>query len=119
MHLPQFCCLDGVAGVEGVRDPMIAIVVNTTCYLHFVSYVLTLTAFSVISLCRRRLGSNILSWVGGDVWLGTNSISYIVDNVASSVSSNVGWRIGRSVGCIIGSRVDRLCYFIFTPSLFS
>jgi hypothetical protein len=90
MHVPQFCCLDGVVGVEDVGDPVIAIVVSTTCYLHFISYASTLTTFSVVSLCRRRLGSSVLSWVGGDVWLGTGSISCIIGDVAYGVSSGIG-----------------------------
>jgi hypothetical protein len=49
VHVPQVCCLDGVVGIESVRDPMVRIVFSTSFYLHFVSYALTLTAFCAIS----------------------------------------------------------------------
>jgi hypothetical protein len=115
--------LDGIVGVEGVESPVITVVVSTTFYLHFISYMSMLTAFSVVSFRRRRLGSSILSWVCSDVWLCTGSISCIVGDVACGVSSSIGWRISHSVGCGVGSRigygVDRLCYFIFSSSLFS
>jgi hypothetical protein len=37
--------LDGVVGTEGVRDPMFTIIISTSCYLHFISYTLTLVSF--------------------------------------------------------------------------
>jgi hypothetical protein len=48
LHVPQLCCLDGVMGIKGVRDPMVTDVVSTSCYLHFISYALTLIAFCAI-----------------------------------------------------------------------
>jgi hypothetical protein len=50
MHVPQLCCLDGVVGIKSVRDPMVAVVVSTPCYLHFISYTSMLTTFNVVSL---------------------------------------------------------------------
>jgi hypothetical protein len=64
---------------------MITIVVSMSCYLHFVSYALTLTAFCAISLPWQRLCSCIVPWVCGDVPLDIGSISCIVDDVAGSV----------------------------------
>jgi hypothetical protein len=87
VHVPQVCCLDGVVGIESVRDPMVRIVFSTSCYLHFVSYALTLTAFYAISQHWRRLSSCIVPWVCGDVPLDVGSISCIVDDV----SGGVGW----------------------------
>jgi hypothetical protein len=60
-----------------------------------------------------------LSWVGADVWLGTSSISCIIGDAACGVSGSMGWRIGRSVGCCVGSGVDLLHYFVFTSSFFN
>jgi hypothetical protein len=97
---------------------MIAVVVSTMCYLYFVSYASTLTAFSVVSSSRWRLGSRVLSLVGGDIWLCTGSISCIVGDVACSISGGIGWRIGRSIGCGVGSGINRLHYFVFTSFLF-
>jgi hypothetical protein len=57
MHVPQLCCLDEIVGIKSVRDPMVAVVVSMSCYLHLISYALTLTAFSVVSLHRWRLDS--------------------------------------------------------------
>jgi hypothetical protein len=119
MHLLQFCCLDGVVGVEGVRDPMVVIVVSTMCYLHFVSYASMLASFSMVVLYWWRLSSCIFSWVSDDVWLGASGIGYVIGDVASVISDGIGWRIGRSIGCSVGSRVDWLHYFVFTSSLFS
>jgi hypothetical protein len=98
---------------------MIAVVVSTTCYLHFVSFASTLATFSMVGLCWWRLSSSILSWIGGDIWLGANNIGCVVADVACGVSSAVGWRVSRGVGGSVGSGVDRLYYFVFTSSLFS
>jgi hypothetical protein len=38
MHDPEICSLDRVVGVEGVRHPMLAVVVCTPSYLDFISY---------------------------------------------------------------------------------
>jgi hypothetical protein len=57
MHVPQLCCLDEIVGIKSVRDPMVAVVVSMSCYLHLISYALTLTAFSVVSLHRWSLDS--------------------------------------------------------------
>jgi hypothetical protein len=42
--------LDGVVSIKGVRDPVFAIVVSSSSYLHFVSYVVTLASFCTIGL---------------------------------------------------------------------
>jgi hypothetical protein len=54
MHDPEICSLDGVVGVKGVRDPMLAVVVCTPSYLNFISYAVTPTSFRTIGLDRRR-----------------------------------------------------------------
>jgi hypothetical protein len=107
--------LDRVVGVEGIRDPMVVIVVSTVCYFHFISYASTLTALSVVGLYWRWLSPSVLPWIGGDVLLGASIISCIVSDVSCSISGSVGWRVGGS----IGSEVDQLHYFIFASSLFS
>jgi hypothetical protein len=93
MHISQLRCLDGVVGVEGVGRPVIMVVVSMTCYLHFVSYTSTLTAFSVVSLRRRRLGSSVLCWVCNDVCLCTGSVGCIVGDVACGVGGGI-WLVG-------------------------
>jgi hypothetical protein len=50
VHISEVCYLDEVVGVEGVRDPMFTIIISTSCYLHFISYALTLASFSTIGL---------------------------------------------------------------------
>jgi hypothetical protein len=50
MHIPQLWYLDGIAGIKGIGDPMVTVVVSTSCYLHFISYALMLTTFRTISL---------------------------------------------------------------------
>jgi hypothetical protein len=119
VHMPQLRCLDGVVGIKGARDPMVAVIVSTSCYLHFVSYALTLTTFCTISLHKRRLSSCILPWVCSDVPLDVGSISCIVGDVVDYVGSSVGWSIGRSISCNVGNGVGRLHHFVFTSSLFS
>jgi hypothetical protein len=98
---------------------LIAIIVSTTCYLHFVSYMLMLASFSVVGLYWWGLSSRVLSWVGSGVWLSTGSISCIIGDVTCDISGGISWRIGRSVGRGAGSEIDRLHYFVFASSLFS
>jgi hypothetical protein len=50
VHVPEVGSLNEVVGVEGVGDPVFAIIVSTSCYLHFISYALTLASFYVIGL---------------------------------------------------------------------
>jgi hypothetical protein len=45
-------CLDGLVGIESIRDPMFTIVISTSCYLHFVSYMFALASFCVIACSR-------------------------------------------------------------------
>jgi hypothetical protein len=42
--------LDGFVGIESIRDPMFTIIISTSCYLHFIFYMLTLVSFYVIGL---------------------------------------------------------------------
>jgi hypothetical protein len=35
VHLSEVCRLDWMIGVKAIRDPIVAIVVSTVCYLHF------------------------------------------------------------------------------------
>jgi hypothetical protein len=63
MHDPEICSLNGVVGVKGVRDPMLAVVVSASSYLDFISYTVALASFCTIGLDQRRLGSCIVSWV--------------------------------------------------------
>jgi hypothetical protein len=98
VHVPQLCCLDRVVGIKGVRDPMVTAVVSTPCYLHFVSYALTLTTFCTISLHRRRLSSCILPRICNSVPQDVGSISCVV--------GDVGWSIGRSISRSVSCRVS-------------
>jgi hypothetical protein len=50
VHDPKFCSLNGVVGVKGVWNPVFAVVVCTSSYLHFISYAVTLASFCTISL---------------------------------------------------------------------
>jgi hypothetical protein len=77
-------------GIKGARDPMVTVVVSTSCYLHFISYALTLTTFFAISLHRWRMGSCILPCVCSGVSLGVGSISCVVGDVAGSVAGGIG-----------------------------
>jgi hypothetical protein len=43
---------------------MLAVVVSTSSYLHFISYATTLASFNTIVLDQRRLNSCIVSWIG-------------------------------------------------------
>jgi hypothetical protein len=43
VHDLEICSLDGVVGVEGVRDPMFAVVVCTPSYFDFISYAVAQT----------------------------------------------------------------------------
>jgi hypothetical protein len=50
MHDPEICSLNGVVGVEGVGNPVFAVVISVSSYLHFISYAVTLASFSTIGL---------------------------------------------------------------------
>jgi hypothetical protein len=59
VHDLEICSLNWVVGVDGVRDPMFAVLVSTSSYLDFISYAVTLTSLRTIGLDRRRLSSYI------------------------------------------------------------
>jgi hypothetical protein len=98
VHDLKICSLDRVVGVEGVRDPMLAVVVCTSSYLDFISYVVTLTFLRTISLDRRTLSSCITSWIWGGVPLDVGNVSYVVGGIATSIGRGVSWSISRCVG---------------------
>jgi hypothetical protein len=50
MHMLEICCLERVVRIEGVRDPIFTIIISTSCYLHFVSYTLTLPSMCLVNL---------------------------------------------------------------------
>jgi hypothetical protein len=52
VHDPEICSLDRVIGVEGVRHPMLAVVVCVPSYFDFISYVATPTSLCMIGLDR-------------------------------------------------------------------
>jgi hypothetical protein len=123
VHDPEFCSLDGVVGVKGIRNPMLVVVVSTSGYLDFIPYAMMLASFCTIGLDWRRLSSCIVSWIWCGVPLNIGSIGCIVCNVTSGIDRSVCWSIGCSIGwsicCSVGSGVDRLSYFVFTSTFFS
>jgi hypothetical protein len=122
VHDLEICSLDRVIGVEGVRHPMLAVVVCALSYFNFISYTVAPTSLCTISLDQRRLHSCIASWIWGEVPLDVGSIGYVVGSIASGISQGVGWSVsrwvGQSIGCSVGSGVSRLYYFIFASSFF-
>jgi hypothetical protein len=123
VHDPEICSLNGVVGIKGVGNPVFAVVVSMSSYLHFISYTMTLTSFNTIGLDQRRLSSCIVSWIWGGVALDVGSIVCIVSDITSTIGRSVCWSISRRVGWSIsyniGSGVDQLRYFVFASSLFS
>jgi hypothetical protein len=123
VHDPEICSLNGVVGVKGIGNPMFAVVVRTSSYLHFISYVVTLASFGTIGMDWRRLSSCIVSWVWGSISLDVGSVGYVVNGIASNIGQSICWTVSRGVGwsisCSVSSGVDQLRYFIFTSSLFS
>jgi hypothetical protein len=119
VHDPEICSLNRVVGVEGVRDPMLAVVVSTSSYLDFISYVATLTSLRTIGLDQRRLSSCIASWIWGGVPLDVGSVGCIVGGITNSIGRGVCWSISRRVGCSIGNGIGRLHYFVFASTFFS
>jgi hypothetical protein len=122
VHDPEICSLDGVVGVEGVRDSMLAVVVCTLSYFDFISYAVAPTSFCMISLDRRRLSSCVASWIWGGVPLDVGSVGCIV-GVTSGISRGVCGSISRwvdwSIGCSVSSGISRLHYFVLASSFFS
>jgi hypothetical protein len=86
VHDPEICSLDRVVGVEGVRYPMLAVVVCAMSYFDFVSYAVTLTSLCTIGLDQRRLSSCIASWIWWRVSLDVSSIGCIVGGIASVIN---------------------------------
>jgi hypothetical protein len=123
VHDPEICSLDRVVGAEGVRDPMLAVVVCMSSYLDFVSYAVKSTSFCTIGLDRRRLSSYIASWIWSGVPLDVGGVGCIVGGIASGISRGVCWSISRwvgwNIGCSVGSGISRLHYFVFASSFFS
>jgi hypothetical protein len=50
VHDPEICSLDRVVGIKSIENPVFAIVVSTSSYLHFTSYVVTLASLYTIGL---------------------------------------------------------------------
>jgi hypothetical protein len=123
MHDLEFCSLDRVVGVEGVRDPMLAAVVCMPSYLDFISYAVAPTSFCMIGLDQRRLNSCDVSWIWGGVPLDVGSVGCIDGGVASGISRGVCWSISRwvdwSICCSVSSGISLLDYFVFASSFFS
>jgi hypothetical protein len=86
VHDPEICSLDGVFGVKGVRDPMLAIVVSTSSYLNFISYAVALASLSTIDLDQRRWSSCVVSWVRSDVCLNIGSIGVLLVTLAAALA---------------------------------
>jgi hypothetical protein len=83
---------------------------------------MTLASFSMICLDQRRLSSYIVFWIWGGIPLDVGNIGCVVSDITSCIGWSVCWSISRGVGWnvsySIGSGVNRLCFFIFTLSLF-
>jgi hypothetical protein len=98
---------------------MFTVVVSTSCYLHFISYAVSLASFYTIGLDWRRLSSCIVSWVWSGVSLDVGSIKCVVNGIGRGVCWSISRRVGWSISCSVGTGVDRLRYFVFASSLFS
>jgi hypothetical protein len=122
VHDPEICSFDGVVGVKGVRDSMLAVVVCTSSYLAFISYAVTRASLSTIVLDQRRQSSCVVSWIWGGVPLDVGSIGCVVGSIVSSISQGVCWGIGRwvgwSIGCSVSSGIGRLYYFVLASTFF-
>jgi hypothetical protein len=120
VHNPELCSLDGVVGIEGIRDPMLAVVVSTSSYLDFISYAVVLSSLCTIGLDQGRVSSYIVSWVWSGVPLNMDSIGCVINDVASVIGRSVCWSVACSIGwsicCGIGGWVDWLCYFVFAST---
>jgi hypothetical protein len=89
VHDPEICSLDRVVGVEGVRDPMLAVVVCTPSYLDFISYAVTPTSICRTGLDQRRMSCCIAPWIWCGVPLDVGSVGCIVGGIARSISRGV------------------------------
>jgi hypothetical protein len=107
MHDPEICSMDRIVGIKDVRDPMLVVVISTSCYLDFISYAVTLASFCTISLDQRRRSSCVVSWVRSDVCLNIGSIGCVV---CRGISRRVGWSVGRSIGSGLTN-----CATLFSP----
>jgi hypothetical protein len=85
VHDPEICSLDRVVGVEGVRDPILVVIVCTSGYLDFISYAVMLTSLRTIGLDQRRMSSCMASWVWDGVPLDVGSVGCIVGGIMLTV----------------------------------
>jgi hypothetical protein len=110
VHDLELCSLDGVVSIEGIRDPVLAVVVSTSSYLYFISYAVALASLCTIDLDQRSLSSCVVSWVWSGVPLNIDSIGCVVGDVSSVVDRGVCWSVGYNIGwsisCGTGSWVD-------------
>jgi hypothetical protein len=96
VYLTELYSLDGIIGVEGVRDPVVAVVVGTTLNLRLIPDRLTLLLAALEDACSSHwwtLGSSILSYVASNVLL---LVAGYVDNVVGSVTVALAATLG---GC--------------------
>jgi hypothetical protein len=98
MHDPEICSFDGVVGVKGVRDPMLAVVVCTPSYLDFISYAVTSTSFRTIGLDQRGQSSCVVSWIRSDICLNISSIGCLVGDVTNGIDLIVCWGVSHRIG---------------------
>jgi hypothetical protein len=74
---------------------MLAVVVSTSSYLDFISYVVMLASLHTIGLERRRMSSCIVSWIWSGVLLDFGSVGCMVGSIASNIGRGVCWSISR------------------------
>jgi hypothetical protein len=114
VHDPEICILDGVIGVKGVRDPVLAIVVSTSIYLHFISYVVALASLSTIDLDQRRRCSCVVSWVRSDVCLNIGNIGRVVGDVTSDVAGALATGLAGALAAALAAGLTS-CATSFSP----
>jgi hypothetical protein len=117
MHDLEICSLNRVVGVEGVRNPVLAVVVSTSSYLDFISYAVALTSFRKIGVDRRRLSSCIVSWIWGGVPMDVGSIGCIVGGIAALAGAFAGALATGLAGALAAALAEVLagCTTSFSP----
>jgi hypothetical protein len=117
MHDPEICSLDGVVGVEGVRCPMLAVVVCTSSYIDFISNAVAPAFFCMIRLDRRRLSSCVASWIWGRVPLDIGSVGYILAALPALAGAFAGALAAGLAGALAAALVAGLagCITSFSP----
>jgi hypothetical protein len=95
---------------------MLTVVFSTSCYLHFISYPLSLTTFSMIGLYWWRLSSYILPCVCSSVSLGVGSVAALLAALPATLSAALAGALAGALAATLAAGLpDASLHFHLVP----